>query len=300
MTPHQRFRQGDKVLSIAPHYGYSKFFPDASQFNVNGVFLNHLENEHEQLYDPVRIAHYPNDTVDIVATDPVQILISPPVTLSGALLSQTNSGHSSLSTPTGLSTNSIDLSVSNLSLQYLPSATSTTLGRIPRQAPLPSLSLTPSSTPNVVTLQTASIVRPMAMLSTIASDISHLQNQLERSTDQQSPHYQQQMQQLLYMVQQQNDMVQQQNEMVRQQNVMLQELAESKQREEQMLQEQAVSKTREEKMLKMQQETIDRLIVNQQRVDAILVQNYELHEYPIPRLFIVLPDSFKDWDPRNF
>ncbi|KAF9273258.1 hypothetical protein BGZ88_003934 [Linnemannia elongata] len=50
----------------------------------------------------------------------------------------------------------------------------------------------------------------------------------------------------------------------------------------------------------MQQETIDRLTVNQQRVEALLVQNYELHEYPIPRLFVVLPDSFSDWDPRNF
>ncbi|KAF9117696.1 hypothetical protein BGX30_005228, partial [Mortierella sp. GBA39] len=140
----------------------------------------------------------------------------------------------------------------------------------------------------------------MAVLSTIASDISHLQNQLERSTDQQSAYYQQQMQQLFYMVQQQNDMVQQQNEMVRQQNVLLEEQAASKEREERMLQEQAESKIREERMLTMQQETIDRLVVNQQRVDAILVQNYELHEYPIPRLFVVLPDSFNDWDPRNF
>lgn len=88
--------------------------------------------------------------------------------------------------------------------------------------------------------------------------------------------------------------------MVARQNEMLRELAASKEREEQMLREQAESKLREEQMLKMQQETIDRLIVKQQRVDALLVQNYELHEYPIPRLFVVLPDSFKDWDPRSF
>ncbi|KAK3819412.1 MAG: hypothetical protein JOS17DRAFT_836606 [Linnemannia elongata] len=88
--------------------------------------------------------------------------------------------------------------------------------------------------------------------------------------------------------------------MVRQQNVMLQEQAASKEREERMLQEQVESKIREERILKLQQETIDRLIVNQQRVDTLLVQNYELHEYPIPRLFVVLPDSFNDWDPRNF
>ncbi|KAK5828977.1 hypothetical protein F5H01DRAFT_360843 [Linnemannia elongata] len=80
---------------------------------------------------------------------------------------------------------------------------------------------------------------------------------------------------------------------------MLREQAASKEREEQMLREQAESKLGEKQMLKMHPETIDRLIVNQQRVDAILVQNYELHEYPTPRFFVVLPDSFSDWDPRN-
>ncbi|KAG0274306.1 hypothetical protein BGZ97_010534, partial [Linnemannia gamsii] len=115
--------------------------------------------------------------------------------------------------------------------------------------------------------------------------IAQLQQQIERSTDQQSAHHQQLLVQLV--------------QMFAQMNAVLQEQAASKEREERMLQEQAESKLREEQMLKMQQETIDRLIVNQQRVDAILVQNYELHEYPIPRLFVVLPDSFSDWDPRN-
>ncbi|KAF9079970.1 hypothetical protein BGX23_002882, partial [Mortierella sp. AD031] len=45
--------------------------------------------------------------------------------------------------------------------------------------------------------------------------------------------------------------------------------------------------------------TIDRLIVAQQRIEAVLVQNYELHEYPIPRLFVILPDSYETWDPRG-
>ncbi|KAG0061498.1 hypothetical protein BGZ89_011398 [Linnemannia elongata] len=96
-------------------------------------------------------------------------------------------------------------------------------------------------------------------------------------------------------------------QMVQQQNEMLQELAASRAREEQMLREQAESKLREEQMLLQQQETlllqqqtIDRMVVTQERVEAALIQNYELHEYPIPRLFVVLPDTFKDWDPRNF
>jgi hypothetical protein len=184
--------------------------------------------------------------------------------------------------------------VSNLSLQPRPAANSRAFVRAPLQAttfsPVPS---------NLIALQAAPITRSMAMLSRMAGDITQLQQQLERSSDQLSVNHQQQMQQLIEMVAQQNEMVQQQNELVRMQNVMLQEQAGSRAREERIIQEQAESKVREEQMLSMQQETIDRLIVSQQRVDVILVQNYELHEYPIPRLFVVLPDSFGEWDPRN-
>ncbi|KFH72170.1 hypothetical protein MVEG_02461 [Podila verticillata NRRL 6337] len=54
----------------------------------------------------------------------------------------------------------------------------------------------------------------------------------------------------------------------------------------------------------------DHLVIVRQKVDAILVQNYELHEYPIPRLFVILPiaeadgsgssfsSSLPDWVPR--
>ncbi|KAF9183329.1 hypothetical protein BGZ51_004089, partial [Haplosporangium sp. Z 767] len=42
-------------------------------------------------------------------------------------------------------------------------------------------------------------------------------------------------------------------------------------------------------MLELQQQSLDRLAIIQSRVQAILVQNYELHECLHPRLFIVLP-----------
>ncbi|KAF9119265.1 hypothetical protein BGW39_000432, partial [Mortierella sp. 14UC] len=45
----------------------------------------------------------------------------------------------------------------------------------------------------------------------------------------------------------------------------------------------------QERSLRMQQEALDRLALIQNKVAAILTQTYELHEYPIPRLFIVLP-----------
>ncbi|KAF9544932.1 hypothetical protein EC957_011557 [Mortierella hygrophila] len=41
--------------------------------------------------------------------------------------------------------------------------------------------------------------------------------------------------------------------------------------------------------IRLQEQTLDRLATIQGRVSAILTQTYELHEYPIPRMFIILP-----------
>ncbi|KAI8605918.1 hypothetical protein EDD21DRAFT_400861 [Dissophora ornata] len=43
----------------------------------------------------------------------------------------------------------------------------------------------------------------------------------------------------------------------------------------------------------------DRLILIQSKTEAILTQNYELLEYTIPRLFIVLPEESTSWDPKT-
>jgi len=44
-------------------------------------------------------------------------------------------------------------------------------------------------------------------------------------------------------------------------------------------------------MLQMQQQALDRLAIIQSRIESVIAQTYELHEYTIPRLFIVLPKS---------
>ena len=44
-----------------------------------------------------------------------------------------------------------------------------------------------------------------------------------------------------------------------------------------------------QQMLDKQQQTLNRQVILENRVQALMTQNYELHEYPIPRLFIVLP-----------
>ncbi|KAF9100733.1 hypothetical protein BGX27_000265 [Mortierella sp. AM989] len=53
------------------------------------------------------------------------------------------------------------------------------------------------------------------------------------------------------------------------------------------------------KMVEMQQQALDRLTLIQSRTEAILTQQLELAEYPIPRLFIVLPEEPAKYDPAK-
>ncbi|KAF9090521.1 hypothetical protein BGX27_002229, partial [Mortierella sp. AM989] len=54
-----------------------------------------------------------------------------------------------------------------------------------------------------------------------------------------------------------------------------------------------------DKMLILQHQALDRLAILQRHAKSILVQNFELHEYPIPRLFIILPADRTKWNPKN-
>ncbi|KAF9081926.1 hypothetical protein BGX29_004177, partial [Mortierella sp. GBA35] len=49
-------------------------------------------------------------------------------------------------------------------------------------------------------------------------------------------------------------------------------------------------------MLQKQDQTLDRLVTMQRQLQAILTATYELHEFPIPRLFIILPKDTSAWD----
>lgn len=69
----------------------------------------------------------------------------------------------------------------------------------------------------------------------------------------------------------------------------------------QILDMQKAAETMAQRMLELQQRTVqmqrqalDRLALIQNKVSAIMTQTYELHEYPIPRLFIVLPKEDED------
>ncbi|KAF9571191.1 hypothetical protein EC968_000879 [Mortierella alpina] len=77
-----------------------------------------------------------------------------------------------------------------------------------------------------------------------------------------------------------------QEEMIRLQNLALEK--------QQQMEQQARDHHEEIKQLQIQ--ALGQLAVLQSRVQAVLTQTFELHEYPIPRLFIVLPQYPSGWD----
>ncbi|KAG0060290.1 hypothetical protein BGZ89_012384 [Linnemannia elongata] len=54
------------------------------------------------------------------------------------------------------------------------------------------------------------------------------------------------------------------------------------------------------KVLELSEEMKDRLVLIQSKTEAILNQQLELAEYPIPRLFIVLPEELTKYHPGNW
>ncbi|KAG0358602.1 hypothetical protein BGZ54_010353 [Gamsiella multidivaricata] len=81
---------------------------------------------------------------------------------------------------------------------------------------------------------------------------------------------------------------------------------EAKAKDDKMLALQLEAKENQDKMLDMQaqlrdqmNQALDRLAIIQKHARAILVQDFELHEYPIPRLFIILPVDHSKWNPKD-
>ena len=56
---------------------------------------------------------------------------------------------------------------------------------------------------------------------------------------------------------------------------------------------------KQDEMKNLQIQALDRLTLLQHSVKALLTQTYELHEYSIPRLFIVLPKDGSSWNPLD-
>ncbi|KAI8358911.1 hypothetical protein B0O80DRAFT_258556 [Mortierella sp. GBAus27b] len=57
---------------------------------------------------------------------------------------------------------------------------------------------------------------------------------------------------------------------------------------------------KQEEMEQLQGKAFDQLALLQNRVQALVAQSYELHDYPLPRLFVVLPQDTSSWNAQDF
>ncbi|KAG0231637.1 hypothetical protein B0O80DRAFT_484960 [Mortierella sp. GBAus27b] len=56
---------------------------------------------------------------------------------------------------------------------------------------------------------------------------------------------------------------------------------------------------KQDEIKQLQIQALDRLSTLHNNVKALMTQTYELHEYPIPRLFVVLPQQSTSWNPKD-
>jgi len=62
---------------------------------------------------------------------------------------------------------------------------------------------------------------------------------------------------------------------------------------------QKILDAKQDEMKELQIQALNRLALLQTNVQSLLTQTFELHEYPIPRLFIVLPLDTSSWNPLD-
>ncbi|KAH7059989.1 hypothetical protein BKA57DRAFT_446102 [Linnemannia elongata] len=262
MKPHQKFRLGNRVVSIAVRQAadgtyYSELtdiqdtFPIASKFKIDGITLLWLQDEQGQRCEPLRIEHHPDHIIDII----VDTSVYDPISISTALMGQcvpTTAANPARLIPCP---DEVGQSIIALALQpphvYAP------------PNPVNSIALS--------TIDNQLYQTPLATLGTIVTTTRQILQEVEASSAQNVANHQKQMGSLIRTLENIN----------------------------QVLQGQEAARMRDAEILRTQQQTINRLVTTQQRVDALLVQNYELHEYPIPRRFVVLPDSYNALDPRR-
>lgn len=221
-------------------------------------------------YEPKRIAHHPEDIIDVICTTS-----TPPRSISDKSISISLDESADHVCPG----DSIDLSVQTLSIQTGSETTTRTVASLSVSPTTDTaFAYSPGYHQSVTTAQETTVYAPY-----ITTNLSTLQLQCDGSDDAHSlAHPKDPLAHAIHHL-----------------HEMIKEQVASRDRELQMIKQQAEAREREEQIIKNQKEMIDRLIINQQQVDAILVQNYELHEYPIPRLFVIMPEPMSKWDPTS-
>ncbi|KAF9172254.1 hypothetical protein BGX21_004039 [Mortierella sp. AD011] len=260
----QRFRLENETLDLevvqgpdgkffCPWQNIQDTFPGATVFEVKKIRVFPMTDENGNRYEPKRIRHYPDDIIEVITSQDHTSLNHH----DNSFTMVQHPTNTSSSTPYFDQTTSTlapfkDPPVSTLNISL--SQLSTTDNALTNSSPQPHVTLYHSTTP----------------LSMLTANIAELRHELAQHSDSQSTRHIQLTEQLFHLFQQQSELLQKQAEM---------------------LQEQAEAKRRDEEHKRMLQQSVDRMVILQRGIDAVLVQNYELHEYPIPRLFVILPEK---------
>ncbi|KAF9930434.1 hypothetical protein FBU30_000485 [Linnemannia zychae] len=272
MEPYQQFRLGSTIELLAVRrdlkrdYYYSRlsdiqhYFPSAWGFKVDGINILFLEDENEECILPKRIAHYPNSIIDIVTTNQEEQQLPSPASLVDEIQDQDASSYENKDHD-GILIKEVDQSEPAPSAQ--PNTTVTTR---PRRAtfgsdtPLPQLPATLVTKPSPIDTDVN-----QKQQSAIVNDINEpLSQPCTASTE---THSQEMAQQL--------ESIQISSEQSSHSDV-----------------DKEVDHAIDEKDQEEQQQTMIQLVLEQKTLDAKFAPNDELYEYPIPRLFVLLPSPF--------
>ncbi|KAF9117361.1 hypothetical protein BGW39_002257 [Mortierella sp. 14UC] len=318
--PRQRFKYDGYIESQHVHYDdtwkyyYSclddlqENFPGAKQFRVQGDIILFLrdENNKNKRHDPPRIAHYPDDVIEIFSatrspdpniasgsvfagihtelqphlqahyqSSPQPCHVMSPSAEIVAVLSQSEQGRTILRSTPELR------AASNITAEIRPvqPATPPPAPLLPPLLPQPCAAQVQHQPPRFHTPKTPMSPHFSALFSRASADPVTLKKEIEEvnfristATDPKSENYGDLLKYLSNLIHQQNTIMQQNNQYQSQQHQHTHHL---------------------------QNHALSKLDVMDRKLDAILVQNYELHEYTIPRFFVVLPESFDKWDPRS-
>ncbi|KAF9132296.1 hypothetical protein BGW39_000402, partial [Mortierella sp. 14UC] len=317
MEPYQQFRLGSTVELLAVrrdpkrNYNYNRlsdiqhYFPSAWGFKVNGINILFLEDENEECFEPKRIAHYPDTIIDIVVANntqdgeqqqqqqqqlpstpasPIDDFIASP---QGIVTADLDKHNNELQPPSPSSPKEdVDQSVPTLSVQPNSSVATrprrATFGASSPPAPVPAAPVTRSSPIETDALQdhqqqqqqqqeqqlTTSILDKPAPQLSIVPTREHTRNSTTPNLDK--------------VIQQLAD------------TQFLSFSEHSQDTDDKRTTNHAIDQ--QEQQVQRQQQ-LEQLILAQKRLDAAFTLSEELHEYPIPRLFVLLPSSFMSRHP---
>ncbi|KAF9286926.1 hypothetical protein BGZ68_002412 [Mortierella alpina] len=227
-------------------------FDGASRFKINGISILFLRDETGKRYEPRRIGHYPDDIIDVITVHDQPAVCA--ISPQERPPLQQERSHSSQGV--------VDAQIEELAItQILPKSPIFVQGPAspspPPEGNPSSSSLSGDEPALILSLTGSSSTTTLAATKISTAPISHSES-ISSAHTQPTPNFQPRP---------------------------------DHSTDEQSAHQHAQVMARFDEVIQRQQQTNDRLEVLQQTADAILIQNYELHEYPIPRLFVVLPEN---------